>query len=84
MYNRCNDLSENDWCIKMWCMLKEYGDSGAFQVGKRGRKRVRGRADGGGDTATESDDDSEAKKPSLPLADRKSLLSVAAQLTVGK
>ena len=65
-------------------MLKEYGDSGAFQVGKRGRKRVWGRTDVGGDTATDSDDDSEAKRPSLPSADRKSLLSLAAELTGAK
>ena len=84
MCNWCNDLSENDWGIEMWCMLKEYGDSGAFQVGKRGRKRVRDRTDVGGDTATDSDDDLEAKKPSLPSADRKSLLSLAAELTGAK
>jgi hypothetical protein len=42
---RCTELTafhwqgviddDNNWCIEMWCMLKEYQDSGAFKTQKR-------------------------------------------------
>ena len=66
----------------MWCMLKEYADSGSFQAAKRCRKRLRD-GEEGIETASDSEDD-EAQKRSVPSADRKSMLSLAAQLTGDK
>jgi hypothetical protein len=81
VYRRCSEVSDNDWSIEMWCMLKEYADSGSFQAARRCRKRLRDGEDGI-ETASDSEDD-ESLKRSLPSADRKSILSRAA-LLVGK